>query len=136
MLIGQIIKMLLENCKIIQEDKEIVADILIEDGKISKIGHNIFHTGDRIDVGGLHVLPGIIDPHVHFREPGLTHKEDFFTGSKAAAAGGITTILDMPNTVPPTTTGELVDKKRKLAKKPSNPYKGVHYVHYPQDMVV
>ncbi len=109
--------MMLENCKIIQDGKETICDILIEGGKISKVGHNIFHTGERIDIGGLHVLPGIIDPHVHFREPGLTHKEDFLSGSKAAAAGGITTILDMPNTVPPTTTVELLEKKRKLAEK-------------------
>ncbi len=109
--------MMLENCKIIQNGRETECDILIEDGKIKKIGHNIYDSGKRIDLGGLHVLPGLIDPHVHFREPGLTHKEDFLSGSKAAAAGGITTVLDMPNTVPPTITVELLEHKRELAKK-------------------
>ena len=64
-----------------------------------------------IDATGLHVLPGLIDPHVHFRVPGLEYKEDFDTGSRAAAAGGITTVLDMPNVVPPTATVEAFQAK-------------------------
>ena len=59
-----------------------------------------------IDVKGKHILPGLFDGHVHFREPGMTHKEDFNTGSTAAVCGGITTVVDMPNTVPPTADAE------------------------------
>jgi dihydroorotase len=66
---------------------------------------------DVIDAAGLHVLPGLIDPHVHFRTPGLEYKEDFATGSRAAAAGGITTVIDMPNVVPPTWSVEALETK-------------------------
>src|SRR5262249_5967165 len=69
-----------------------------------------------IDARGLHILPGLIDAHVHFREPGVTHKEDFSTGSTAAVCGGITTIIDMPNQLPPTANAEQVDVKRKIAQ--------------------
>src|SRR3989339_1212426 len=72
------------------------------------------------------VLPGMIDCHVHCREPGLTQKEDFLTASKAAAAGGVTTMLDMPNTKPATTTVELLNQKRELAKKSIVNY-GFHF---------
>ncbi len=66
---------------------------------------------ETIDGGGHHLLPGIIDGHVHFRDPGLTHKEDFVTGSRAAARGGVTTVLDMPNTQPPVATAEILTAK-------------------------
>lgn len=66
---------------------------------------------ETIDAGGRHLLPGVIDGHVHFRDPGLTHKEDFVTGSRAAARGGVTTVLDMPNTQPPVETGPLLEAK-------------------------
>lgn len=66
---------------------------------------------ETIDGGGHHLLPGVIDGHVHFRDPGLTQKEDFLTGSRAAARGGVTTVLDMPNTQPPVETGELLEAK-------------------------
>ncbi|MBN1896222.1 MAG: amidohydrolase family protein [Candidatus Aenigmarchaeota archaeon] len=69
-----------------------------------------------MDAEGLLMLPGIIDPHVHLREPGLTHKEDFMTGSHAAAAGGVTTVLDMPNSIPPAKTAAGIEEKRKLSK--------------------
>jgi dihydroorotase (multifunctional complex type) len=72
-----------------------------------------------VDVSGKLVLPGIIDLHAHTRDPGYTHKEDFFTVSQAAAAGGITTWVDMPNVEPPTTTVELLEEKRVRAKKES-----------------
>ncbi len=118
--------MLLTDCRILMGDKEIIADIIIDNGKIAKIGHNLKHGGAVLDIKKKHVLPGIIDPHVHFREPGMTHKEDFLTGSMAAAAGGITTFIDMPNTIPPTTTVELLEKKRELAKKSIVNY-GFHF---------
>ena len=68
------------------------------------------------DASGRYVLPGIVDGHVHFREPGLDYKEDFGTGSRAAVMGGVTTVLDMPNTLPPTSSGELVAQKRIMAE--------------------
>ena len=72
-----------------------------------------------IDVKGKHILPGLFDGHVHFREPGMTHKEDFNTGSTAAVCGGITTVVDMPNTVPPTADAEQVKVKRELGEAKS-----------------
>ncbi len=114
--------MLLKNCRL--SDERIV-DILIADKKIAMIGKDL-EAEYEIDIKNNYVLPGIIDPHVHFREPGLTQKEDFMTGSMAAAAGGITTFLDMPNTVPPTTTIRLLEEKRKLAKKSIVNY-GFHF---------
>ena len=72
-----------------------------------------------IDAKGRHILPGIIDGHVHFREPGLTHKEDFGTGSTAAVCGGVTAVIDMPNVVPPTADAEKVKEKQRLAEEKS-----------------
>lgn len=79
----------------------------------------IRHTARVVDVSGKLLLPGIIDLHAHTRDPGYTHKEDFFTVSQAAAAGGITTWVDMPNVEPPTTTTELLEEKRSRAAKQS-----------------
>jgi dihydroorotase len=81
------------------------ADVAIADGRFIAVGEGRLPqhaAADEIDATGLFVLPGLIDGHVHFREPGLEHKEDWLTGSRAAVMGGITTVLDMPNTVPPT----------------------------------
>lgn len=72
-----------------------------------------------IDTKGKHILPGIIDAHVHFREPGVTYKEDFGTGSTAAVCGGVTTVVDMPNVIPPTTDAEQVKVKQRLAEEKS-----------------
>src|SRR3989338_3876140 len=106
------------NCRIIIKDKVYSKNILIKNGKIAKISSKKEIFADNvIDAKNNFVLPGLIDCHVHFREPGLTHKEDFLTGSMAAAKGGITTILDMPNTIPPTTTIEALEDKRRLAAK-------------------
>jgi dihydroorotase len=93
------------------------ADILIEDGKINKIGKSRQFDGKAIDGSGLLVLPGLIDPHVHLREPGGEKKEDFRTGSQAAVAGGFTTVIDMPNNPIPTITAERLKEKRRLAQK-------------------
>lgn len=91
-------------------------DILVEDGRIAAIGNAL--AGDGVlDATGMLVLPGLIDPHVHMREPGSTYKEDFATGSRAAVAGGFTTVMDMPNNPVPTVTKEALDEKRRLAKK-------------------
>lgn len=101
-------------------------NIGIEDGKIKEIKNEKIDAEKIIDCNGLIVLPGVIDPHVHFREPGMVWKEDFKTGSMAAAAGGITTVIDMPNTKPPTTTVKALEEKRKLAKKSLINY-GFHF---------
>ncbi len=107
---------IIKNGKIFLEDKFVEKDILIQDGKIIKIGSNL--KGDKtVDAHGYLVLPGLIDPHVHMREPGATYKEDFYTGSRAAIAGGFTTVIDMPNNPEPTITKERIDEKIKLAKQ-------------------
>lgn len=92
------------------------ADVLIEDSKILGIDPPAGAACDEtFDAEGLHLLPGVIDDHVHFRDPGLTHKEDLHTGSLACAAGGVTTFLEMPNTIPPTTTQEILNAKLDIA---------------------
>ena len=70
---------------------------------------------ETLDATGLHVLPGAIDVHVHFRDPGYPHKEDFASGTAAAAFGGVTTVFDMPNTIPPTGTAEMLAAKHRIA---------------------
>lgn len=97
----------------------LVGDVQICDGKIVNVAAEIVESGDReIDAIGLTLLPGVIDPQVHFREPGLEHKEDLFTASCACAKGGVTSFLEMPNTRPLTTTqAALDDKLRRAAEK-------------------
>jgi dihydroorotase len=90
----------------------------IKNGKISAI-KKILKGNDHIDFGNRLIIPSGIDPHVHFRDPGLTHKEDFSSGSKAAAFGGITCVFDMPNTIPQTTTIDNLADKISLAEKKS-----------------
>ena len=91
-------------------------DLLLEGGRIAAIGNSL--KGDKtLDAAGMLVLPGLIDPHVHLREPGSTYKEDFNTGSRAAIAGGFTTVMDMPNNPIPTVTKGRLDEKIRLAKK-------------------
>ncbi|MAG91911.1 dihydroorotase [Candidatus Woesearchaeota archaeon] len=109
--------LLIKNCRLSIKNKLYVKNILIRNGKISKITSKEPKADEIIDAKDNFVMPGLIDCHVHFREPGLTHKEDFLTGSMAAAKGGVTTVLDMPNTLPPTTTIEALEEKRKLAAK-------------------
>ena len=92
--------------------------VAISDGKFVAIGtSDTLPDGKQvIDAKGLHILPGIIDAHVHFRDPGVTHKEDFATGSTAAICGGVTTVIDMPNQIPPTENAEQVGVKKKIAE--------------------
>jgi len=108
---------LLKNCKILEDGELVKRHLLLEDHKIAYISDEIITADEVIDIKENIVIPGLIDSHVHFREPGLTHKEDFLSGSIAAAKGGVTTILDMPNTLPPTITLQNLEEKRKLAEK-------------------
>ncbi|MCA9537860.1 MAG: dihydroorotase [Myxococcales bacterium] len=91
-------------------------DLLIRDGRIAAIGDVGKGAGEQFDARGLTLMPGVIDPQVHFREPGMTHKEDLATGSAAAAAGGVTAFLEMPNTRPTTTTPEALQDKLDRAR--------------------
>lgn len=121
--------MLVKNCKLVVENnQEIIRDILIEDGVITKIDENIQAEGHEIvDAQSNYVLPGIIDVHTHMRDPGLTHKEDFTSGSKACARGGVTTFIDMPNTIPVTVTEKaLMDKKNMMVGRSYVDY-GFHF---------
>jgi dihydroorotase len=96
------------------------ADIGVRDERIAAIGAPGSLGADArevLDATGRHVLPGVIDGHVHFREPGLEHKEDWRSGSRAAVMGGVTTVLDMPNTLPTTSTADRVLQKRRLAEQ-------------------
>ncbi len=115
----------IKNAKIVLPERIYAGDILIDEGKIKKIGKNL-SCGKIIDAKGKHVLPGLIDAHVHFREPGGSNKEDWLSGSSAAAAGGVSCVLEMPNTQPPTITRELLDEKRKFAKRSVVDY-GFHF---------
>ena len=94
-------------------------DISVIDGKINAIGHSIPEVGEVLDAEGLILLPGIVDPQVHFREPGSEYKEDLHSGSCAAAAGGVTSFLDMPNNNPPVITRKSMTEKKKLAAEKS-----------------
>jgi len=106
-------KYLIKGATIVNEGKQEVKDLLIEDGLIAKIGSNISVDGsvNEVNADGLFLIPGIIDDQVHFREPGLTHKGELFTESRAAVAGGITSYMEMPNTVPNALTQELLQDK-------------------------
>jgi len=94
-----------------------VRDVRIKDGRIAAVETDLDPAGaDRVvDAEGAHLLPGAIDVHVHFRQPGGAHKETWATGSKSAAAGGVTTVVDQPNTDPPTIDAEAVTAKEQLA---------------------
>ena len=111
---------ILKNGVLVNEGRKTEADILIKNGKIEKIGPSITELGaEIIDVKGSFILPGCIDDQVHFREPGLTHKASIYSESRAAVAGGITSYMEMPNTVPNATTQELLQDKYDIASKNS-----------------
>lgn len=109
-------KTLIRNATVVTPRETLVTSVLIEKGKIAAIDAAAHTEADEVvDAAGLHLLPGVIDDQVHFREPGLTHKEDLRTASRACAKGGVTTFLEMPNTIPNATTQALLDDKRELA---------------------
>lgn len=123
--------MLLKNCRVLYHGEEDIKDILVEKGKITKIYRcseaEELDIDEIIDMDGNWVLPGVIDVHTHMRDPGLSYKEDFETGSKACAKGGVTTFIDMPNTVPNTTTKEILDAKESNSKNKSYVDYGFHF---------
>lgn len=113
-------KTLIKNISIVNEGQVIVADLLIVNGLIHSIGQLIDHKSVKIvDGTGKYLFPGIIDGQVHFREPGLTHKGDIYTESKAAIAGGVTSFIDMPNTFPNVLTIEILNEKYRIASEKS-----------------
>lgn len=105
--------MLITNAHLINEDHETTADVLIKDGRIARIAPQISAPAGMqvVDAQGQWLLPGLVDDQVHFREPGLTHKGDLYTESRAAVAGGVTTFFDMPNNKPAITTRALLAEK-------------------------
>jgi dihydroorotase len=114
------VRLLIKNAKLVNQGKSFYSDLLIEEKIIKKIAPKIQENVDRvIDAKGLHLIPGIIDDQVHFREPGLTHKAEIYTESKAAISGGITSFMEMPNTKPQTLTQELLEEKFQLGDKKS-----------------
>lgn len=111
---------LIKSATIVNEGRTFVGDVFVKDGFIEQISSSLnIHTDKEINAEGLHLFPGCIDDQVHFREPGLTHKADIFTESRAAIAGGITSFMEMPNTVPNTLTQQLLEDKYQIAERTS-----------------
>lgn len=110
---------LIKNATLVNEGKSYLSDVLIVDGKIASVKPfiTIEENIKIIDATGLHLLPGVIDDQVHFREPGLTHKGEIYTESKAAVAGGVTSFMEQPNTIPAATTIELLEQNIQGRKK-------------------
>ncbi len=110
-------KTIIKNVSIVNEDEIFVSDLLIEDKIITRIERDIDDVSDAtiVDASGMHLFPGLIDDQVHFREPGLTHKGEIYTEARSAVAGGVTSYMEMPNTVPNAVTAELLDQKYKRA---------------------
>src|SRR5579871_3195689 len=112
---------LILNAKIVNEGKSFEGDVLINGERIEKIGKDLQSANAKniVDAKGKLLIPGAIDDQVHFREPGLTHKGNIFSESRAAVAGGVTSFMEMPNTVPPAFTQELLEQKYQIAAKNS-----------------
>jgi len=118
------------NASILTEKGIIEGSLAVKDGKITAVGQVSGLDAKRtVDVGGKLIAPGLVDLHVHFREPGFTQKEDFMTGTRAASAGGVTTVVDEPNNSPVTKSLETVEGKRKIIG-------GKAYVDYTLQMAV
>jgi dihydroorotase len=112
---------LIKNISIVNEGSISAGDVLIKNSRIEKVAANIQTAGlvREINGEGLHLLPGAIDDQVHFREPGLTHKATIYTEARAAVAGGVTSFMEMPNTIPPAFTLELLEEKYAIASRNS-----------------
>ena len=108
---------LIKNTTVVNEGRSFVSDVWIKDGMIERIAPNISLPANYREINGegLHLLPGVIDDQVHFREPGLTHKATIATEARAAVAGGVTSFMEMPNTNPPATTQQLLEDKYDIA---------------------
>ncbi|WP_237215084.1 dihydroorotase [Falsiroseomonas oryziterrae] len=104
---------------VVNETTRFPADVAMKDGVICFVGHPAFapRAKETLDAKGKLVIPGAIDVHTHIREPGMTHKEDWTTGTRAAAAGGVTTVFDMPNTEPAVSSPEILAAKREAAER-------------------
>ncbi len=113
----------IKNAVMVNEGRCFLGTLVIDDDRIEEIiegsGDPLVPVDEVIDASGCYLLPGLIDDHVHFRDPGLTHKGDFFSESKAAAAGGVTTVFDMPNCIPQTTTMRDFEEKWRIASEKS-----------------
>ncbi|MBS1654697.1 MAG: amidohydrolase family protein, partial [Bacteroidetes bacterium] len=112
---------LIKNIRVVNEGQIKTADLLIKNGRIEKIGSSLSSPANCIEINGedRFLLPGAIDDQVHFREPGLTHKATIYTESKAAVAGGVTSFMEMPNTIPPAFTQELLENKYAIGAQTS-----------------
>jgi len=112
---------LIKNTCIVSDNKKFYGDVLIKDKRIERIDSSIGTKGKVTEIDGTnqHLLPGCIDDQVHFREPGLTHKANIYTESRAAVAGGVTSFMEMPNTNPPAFTQELLEDKYAIAERTS-----------------
>ncbi|HWB26625.1 MAG TPA: dihydroorotase [Chitinophagaceae bacterium] len=112
---------LIKNGQVVNEGRTVHADVLIKNGRIERVDPSISvkYQVNEVNAAGQHVLPGAIDDQVHFREPGLTHKATIYTESKAAVAGGVTSFMEMPNTIPPAFTHQLLEDKYTIAKNTS-----------------
>ena len=122
-------KTIIRNATIVNEGRQFVGSVVIEGEYIQQVieGDDSTQSYDReIDATGLDLFPGVIDDHVHFREPGMTYKADIGSESRAAAAGGVTSYMEMPNTNPPTTTLDLLEEKFQIAAQDSR----VNYSFY------
>lgn len=109
--------LVIKNCKLVNKIGEY--NIKVENSKITEISKIPIKADETIDIKCNYIMPGFIDPHIHFRDPGLTQKEDFKTGSLSAANGGFTTVIDMPNTLPKTNTYDALKEKIEIAEKKS-----------------
>lgn len=118
---------IVKNCNILLKGELRKRSLLLQNGKIGKIAANVSAPYDhRIEARNLLAIPGLVDAHVHLRDMGLSYKENFTTGTSAAAAGGVTTVLDMPNTIPPTDSKRRLEEKIDRAKKATLVNVGFH----------
>ena len=111
---------IIKSATIVNEGRTFIGDVFVKNGLIEQIGSSLNISADKeINAEGLHLFPGCIDDQVHFREPGLTHKANIYTESRAALAGGITSFMEMPNTIPNALTQELLEDKYQIASQTS-----------------
>lgn len=128
---------LIQDCNILKNGELVRGSILVENGTIAKIAHRIATaTDERINAGNLLAMPGLVDPHVHLRDLDLSYKEDFTSGTSAAAAGGVTTVLDMPNTRPSTDSASRLTAKMERAKGKILVNVGFHAAAVPDRRVI